>query len=57
VRSGKPAPAEVDRYNIVRVDGLDVYLPKSLFIPGDFTIALWSFLWIKGLTIEGWKLI
>jgi len=57
VRPGKPPLTEIDRFNLVIVDGLEVYMPKSLYIPGNFTIGLWRFLWMKGLTIDGWKLI
>jgi hypothetical protein len=57
VRLGKPSPEEIDRYNRLLVDNIEVFMPKSLFIPDHFTIALWSFLWMKGLTIDNWKLI
>jgi len=57
VRLGKPSPEEIDRYNRLLVDNIEIFMPKSLFIPGHFTIALWSFLWMKSLTIDNWKLI
>jgi hypothetical protein len=57
VRPGKPPEPNIDRFNHLIVEGIDLYLSKSLFIPAPFTIALWRFFWLKGLTVEGWKII
>jgi len=54
---GKPATAELEKFNHIIVENLNVYMPKSLYIPGNFTISLWRFLWMKGLTIDHWKLV
>jgi len=57
VRLGAPSPKDIDRYNHLTIDGIEVYLPKSLFIPGNFTISLQRFFWFKFLTIDNWKLV
>jgi len=57
VRLGKPPETDLDRYNHIIVDTINVYMPKSLYIPGNFSISLWRFLWMKSLTIDGWKLV
>jgi hypothetical protein len=57
VRLGDPSPKELDRYNHLTINGIEVYMPKSLFIPGNFTISLQRFFCFKYLTIDDWKLV
>lgn len=57
MRQGKPPQNEYHLFNRVEVDDIEVFMPKTLFIPGNFSIALWKFLWLKGLTVEDWKLV
>ena len=57
MRPGTPPVTDLERYNHVIVDNINVYMPKSLYIPGNFSIDLWRFFWLKGLTIDGWKLV
>jgi hypothetical protein len=54
---GEPSAKDMDRYNHLTVTGIEVYMPKSLFIPGHFTISLRRLLWFKFLTIDDWKLL
>lgn len=39
------------------MNGIQVYLPKDFHIYHPLVIGLGSFLWMKSLRIEGWKLL
>ena len=55
MRLGKPSLQNLNRYNRLYLHNVEVFLPKSLYIPENFTISLRRFFWLKNLTIDDWK--
>jgi hypothetical protein len=51
-------PKNVDEYNMVNIDGIDVYVSKAIYLPkdNDVTIDLDSFLKIRFLTMTGFNI-
>lgn len=50
-------PKELKDYKILMIDGIHVYLPKDFHVYHPFVIGLGSFLSMKSLRVEGWKLV
>ncbi|MDF2633159.1 MAG: hypothetical protein K0R78_33 [Pelosinus sp.] len=50
-------PPDDKEYCVKEINGVTVYLPQNFFANVPLTIEVGSFLGIKTLHIEGWKLI
>lgn len=50
-------PPDDKDYNVKEINGITVYLPRHFCTSVPLTIQVGSFLGIKTLHIEGWKLI
>jgi hypothetical protein len=48
-------PKAPENYQIINVDGIDVYISKSLVLPKEVEIDLDTFLGIKLLRVSGFK--
>ncbi len=54
---GLGKPRKPEKYDLMVMDGIDVYIPKSFHTYHPLIIGLGSFLGIKNLRIEGWKIL
>lgn len=55
VRLGKPLNA--DNYNVEEINQIKVYIPNGFIVPDQLVIDIRKVLWLKTLTIVGWKMI
>jgi hypothetical protein len=51
------SPQKLDKYILLNIDGIDVYVDKFVQDKEDFTIKLKKVFGFKYLVLEGWKTI
>lgn len=51
------APLKQDKYTLINIDSIEVYVDKFIDFKEDFTIKLNKVLGFKYLIIDGWKTI
>jgi hypothetical protein len=50
-------PESLEQFEATDIDGVTLFVPRNLCIPGELTVVLNKFLWWKWLGIRGWKIL
>lgn len=57
IRFGPPRSSPRKHYSVQSIDGITVHVPRGMPEEGNFTITVSSFLGIKRVVLEGWRLL